>query len=442
MSLEPFIAFVPLSNWTRGFDRYAMRYSKQLIGESKYPDCFYMMKEGEELAPAIAKTKDLIGRLNIAGDRVVALRAMLHVGAGGMEPNVHSGTGVGWRWPHPWIPLTEFGLATDAGSFRRERHETLTAMAYKLKQGELASWVDCTPRTFSVLPIARACNATCAFCFSKASVSELASQVPLKEEVCRAWAKEARARGASRAVITGGGEPGLLGWGALERLSSVLSCEIGKVLLITNGSQFADLESPELRKVLARLSKAGLTRIAISRHGTDEVEDQRIMGLGVDGAKVARVLNEHGEGPRLRSICVLQKGGVDSPARVEKYLRRMAREGFGEVCFKELYVSALSENPWAPSVYNLFSESNQVPLHMVVLQLERMEFVERERLPWGSPVYEGVIEGVSMRVAAYTEPSVGWERSHRMVRSWNLMADGTCFASLEDPASKLELRCL
>jgi len=42
-----------------------------------------------------------------------------------------------------------------------------------------------------------------------------------------------------------------------------------------------------------------------------------------------------------------------------------------------------------------------------------------------------------VQVAAYTEPSVGWERAHGLVRSWNLMADGTCLASLEDPASAL-----
>ena len=30
---------------------------------------------------------------------------------------------------------------------------------------------------------------------------------------------------------------------------------------------------------------------------------------------------------------------------------------------------------------------------------------------------------------------VGWERTHGVVRSWNLLADGQCLASLEDPSS-------
>jgi hypothetical protein len=44
-------------------------------------------------------------------------------------------------------------------------------------------------------------------------------------------------------------------------------------------------------------------------------------------------------------------------------------------------------------------------------------------------------KGRVLRVAAYTEPSVFWERSRGMCRSWNLMADGTCYANLETAAS-------
>ncbi len=434
-----FIAFVPLSNWTRGFDRYAMRYSKELIPESRHPDCFYMMKEGDDLASVLAKTRALIDRIGVQGDRPVVLRCTLPIGRGAAEPNTHTGTGIGWRWPHPWIPLREFGLATELGSFRPMRHENLTAMAYALKTSSLADWRECAPRTLSVLPIAMACNARCAFCFSKASVSELAHQEPADESAWEAWAKLAHARGASRAVITGGGEPGLMGWDALERLTRCLAAQLDSVLLITNGSQFADLNPTELRRRLETLSEAGLSRLAISRHGINEAEDERILGLRVDAAKVASAARETAPRLGLRSICVLQRGGVDSPERVEQYLCRMAREGFGEVCFKELYVSSLSENPWAPSVYNLYCENNQVPLSMAVECLERLGFTQRDRLPWGSPVFGGDLDGTPVRVAAYTEPSVGWERSHRLVRSWNLMADGACFASLEDPSSKLEL---
>ncbi len=59
------------------------------------------------------------------------------------------------------------------------------------------------------------------------------------------------------------------------------------------------------------------------------------------------------------------------------------------------------------------------------------------RLPWGAPVYHGNWDGRPMRIAAYTEPSLLWERTHGIARSWNVMADGRCYASLEDRASEI-----
>ena len=44
--LQSFIAFSPLSNWLRGFDRYGQRYSKLAIAESSYPDATYMVGAG------------------------------------------------------------------------------------------------------------------------------------------------------------------------------------------------------------------------------------------------------------------------------------------------------------------------------------------------------------------------------------------------------------
>ncbi len=96
------------------------------------------------------------------------------------------------------------------------------------------------------------------------------------------------------------------------------------------------------------------------------------------------------------------------------------------------------ENPWAPGAVNQHCEANQVPLPVVIESMNAMGFVECAQLPWGRPLFEGDVFGKRVKVAAYTEPSVGWERTHGLVRSWNLLADGTCLASLEDPASVLE----
>ncbi|MFY0540871.1 hypothetical protein [Nannocystis pusilla] len=59
--------------------------------------------------------------------------------------------------------------------------------------------------------------------------------------------------------------------------------------------------------------------------------------------------------------------------------------------------------------------------------------------PWGAPIYAGTIAGNRVRVAAYTEPSLFWERTHGLARSWNVMADHTCLVSLEDRASAITL---
>jgi len=59
-------------------------------------------------------------------------------------------------------------------------------------------------------------------------------------------------------------------------------------------------------------------------------------------------------------------------------------------------------------------------------------------LPWGSLIYNINWKGHHMKIAAYTEPSVYWERTNDICRSWNLMADGRCFISLEDSASILK----
>ena len=159
------------------------------------------------------------------------------------------------------------------------------------------------------------------------------------------------------------------------------------------------------------------------------------MGLKVDTTTVCRIALD--VGLPVREICVLQKGGVETPEDVKQHLERAARDGMDEICFKELCVASLSENPLAGAKENAYCETHQVPLSMVIQALGDLGFTQQGELPWGSPYFEGLAGGKTLRVAAYTEPSTGWERHNKLVRSWNLMSDGTCMASLEDPASRL-----
>jgi hypothetical protein len=88
---------------------------------------------------------------------------------------------------------------------------------------------------------------------------------------------------------------------------------------------------------------------------------------------------------------------------------------------------------------------NQVPLKLILDFVSSNntptgndgigEWRRVNELPWGSPIYEGKWRGHQLRIAAYTEPSLYWERFNGMARSWNLLSDGTVFASLEDDQS-------
>ena len=147
----------------------------------------------------------------------------------------------------------------------------------------------------------------------------------------------------------------------------------------------------------------------------------------------------------LRLICVLQQGGVDSPQALADYLSWAAAHGVRELCFKELYVSTTLASRYHAAPENSWSHAHQVPLAWLMQTLQAWGFVQTGELPWGAPVFSGACPAANgtvpqLRVAAYTEPSVFWERSHGLARSWNLMADGSCLASLEDPDSAIGWR--
>src|SRR5215470_4018820 len=78
-----------------------------------------------------------------------------------------------------------------------------------LRAGVLRNpWQDCRFLTCSVLPVRFACNLSCPFCFSKSSISSLAGdRVQWSRLDVESYYAFARERGATRLVITGGGEP-------------------------------------------------------------------------------------------------------------------------------------------------------------------------------------------------------------------------------------------
>jgi hypothetical protein len=137
----------------------------------------------------------------------------------------------------------------------------------------------------------------------------------------------------------------------------------------------------------------------------------------------------------LRLICVLQRGGIEDARTLDSYLSWAASMGVAEVCFKELYVSTSHESVYHSEQGNLWSRENQVPLRLVLDRAVVRGWQRISALPWGAPIFSADIDGAPMRIAAYTEPSVSWELHNGICRSWNLMSDGRCLASLEDRAS-------
>lgn len=438
---EPWYHVSVLSNFARAFDKYTGTYSKALIPESSFPGQFFLLKR-EELHIGIDKASRLLSRLQILGNRLIVLETALPPSR--LKANTR--TGLGQYIDGDQIEIRRVhGLRSGEeghGQLDVMALEDVMAQSLALNGARFHDFKDLIPRTVSILPVAQACQAKCAFCFSRASVSsDQAASAPTWSSI-EDWLALARARGAERAVITGGGEPTLLKADDLLRLVQLCSTHFRKVVLITNGHLLTRQGELATQAHLQRLHQAGLGVLAVSRHHFDDAVNVGIMGLAIPFERIAhawRSGRDQWPDLRLRLICVLQKGGIDSAEKLLAYLDWSSRLGIEEICFKELYVSTSSESVYFDRQANAWSRSHQVPLSLVTSVLMSHGFVVDSRLPWGAPVFKGSWQGRVLKVAAYTEPSLFWERTHGVARSWNVMADGQCHVSLEDRDSRIEI---
>jgi len=430
-----------LSNFIKGYDKYARTYSKAGIPESRFPDRFFLLRP-QELGIGIAKTARLLAKLNLSGDRLVALAT--HVPEGSLKAN-HA-TGLGHFIESRSIVLD--GIAYVKGSSEHTYSlmeiaiEEASAHSLRINHASLRAYDSLTPRSFSLLPIAKGCQAACPFCFSDASVSADQEQAAVNIGHVRDFARAAKARGAARFVITGGGEPGLVRPAILAQMIATGHDALGKVILITNGHHLAKQQPAALAETLQSYAQAGLSVLAISRHHHDDDVSARMMNLRTSVAGIAaawRAGTANWPTLKLRYTCVLQHGGIDSQDALTAYVDRAAAQGIEEICFKELYVSTSVESVYHRHAANAWSLANQIPLSLVLAFAARNGFAETARLPWGAPLFSGTWCGRKMQFAAYTEPSLLWERANGIARSWNMMADGRCLVSLEDRGSEIRL---
>lgn len=425
-----------LSNWVIGYNRYQRIYSKSAITQSTYPNEFYVLKE-DELEIGISKAEKLLAKTAISGDKILRIETNLK------ESDVAKNTrnGLGWVHPDHKIPVSKLYLYEN-GEWVYKTVEDVTAEAYHLNVDSLQEWQELTPLTLSFLPIAMACQAACSFCFSGSSIS-YEKKKRIKDFTDLAyWCKRASDAGATRFVFTGGGEPTIMPFDEIIEGLKISSQYFAKNVIISNGIFLSKLEEDDIIARMKALKTAGLSVLSLSYHHYDPETNVKIMGLDTKAEKIMQAYAKCNKNdvPQLRIVCVLQKGGIDSPDGFQGFIDKALEYGIDQVCFKELYVASTYESLYSKKKENIYSKDHQVSLTAVVDFAEKLNLAIVKRLPWGSPIYryEDADDATKyVDVAAYTEPSVGWERTNGIARSWNYMADNKCYASLEDETSLL-----
>lgn len=262
-----------------------------------------------------------------------------------------------------------------------------------------------------------ACNLACPFCFSKSSVSSLRGErVDWSNLDVESYYRFARERGATRLVITGGGEP------LLRPEDTLRLVERGRnwfpeIALFTNGTFLT-------RRLADQLHSAGLSYLCYSRHHYNDDDCRGLMGPGApalsDFLAAAGTL-------RVRATCVMVRGYIDSSSAVHRYLECLSSWGVREFTFKHTYV-AYGHSLFANSRQDCWTREHQI---------EQDPFADEgevvAQLPWGPQIRRiGPLQ-----VCYYYEPTPQWEQENRLCRSSNLLSDGSVYASLEDHRSLL-----
>ena len=283
----------------------------------------------------------------------------------------------------------------------------------------MTAWAGCRFLTCSVLPVRLACQCECPFCFSRSSVSALeAEAVPWPDGELRAYFRWAAARGATRMVVTGGGEP-LLRPSVCVRSVRIAAEVFGEIALFTNGARLTASLAAELRA-------AGLSYLCWSRHAVEDAANRALMGPAAPAA--AAVLDAaSGAGLPVRATCVMNTAGVAGAGDAWAYIEAFRAQGVRQFTFKHTYVAG-ERSLFRSSPANAWSSGHRVQADPFAGCGEVVG-----ALPWG-PQIRRIGE---VQVCHYYEPAPEWERAHRLARSSNLLSDGSVYASLEDKASLL-----
>jgi cyclic pyranopterin phosphate synthase len=268
-----------------------------------------------------------------------------------------------------------------------------------------------------VLPVAQACNLDCPFCFSKSSISALQREARNGDRMdLERYYAYARERGATRLVITGGGEPLLRPQRTLGAIQKGRRW-FDEIACFTNGTYLT-------RALAQQLRDAGLSYLCYSRHHHDDGMCRQLMGRS---APLLQDFLAAADGLRIRATCVMARGFIDDVAAVDRYLAVLGVHGVREFTFKHTYVA------YSHSVHRGSREDSWARQHRIAVDPFKGRGELLGALPWG-PEIRRVGEA---SVCFYHEPDPDWEKENRLCRSSNLLSDGSVYASLEDDRSLL-----
>lgn len=145
-----------LSNFARGYDKYSGLYSKVRIPESTFPDRFFLLRR-EEIDIGVAKASRLLGRVHLEGDRLLVLETRV------LEEELRDNmtTGLGRYIDRPHILVTGVFVLNTGSSLEPWAIEDATARSLRALHPQLLPYEALVPRSVSLLPIARGCQARC-----------------------------------------------------------------------------------------------------------------------------------------------------------------------------------------------------------------------------------------------------------------------------------------
>lgn len=424
--------FTLLSNFIFGFDKYEKTYDKKRLKNKTFSNQFFLLYENELLI-GYEKAKKILEKHGKENDEIICLEAETNL----KLFNNHK-SGVGQYIKSSKIKINNVYLTkinNNVVLLEKIRIEDLTSKSYMINTTE-KNVKNLKPRSVSILPIAIGCQAKCSFCFSKYSASTDIHNKSLDFDLINNLLLKSKNNGATRAVITGGGEPTMLKDDELLKLIKLMSSHFKTLLMITNSYKYTLMSKDEIYLKLKELKSNGLTRIGVSRHHYCLEKNTKLMNLKIESEKILEVYRDcenKEELPEIRLICVIQKNGISTKSDVKKYIKWGKQYKIKEFCFKELYVSSTNESEYSSYENNDWSYENQIPLKVVIDTCKEKNLTIKGKLPWGTPVYGND----DLSIACYTEPSIGWELNNNMCRSWNIMSDGKCLASLEHLDSEI-----